>query len=1003
MTALEKDGFTAWPDDFAERYRELGHWQDETLGGLLARLAATHGNRTAITDQNGTTSYAALNEQADRLAGGLQGLGIRRGDPVLVQLPNGAAFVAVSFALFRLGALPIFALPAQRLHDLDALSRLAQPVAYICQSSFMGFDYRAMAEELQSRNDCLRHIIIDGDHGTHIDLSTLEGRFDPLNPPVPTDIACLLLSGGTTGTPKLIPRTHADYAYNARMAAQTCGVDANSVYLAVLPAAHNFTLSCPGILGTLTNGGRVVMSQSPSPDEAFPLIEAEGVTITALVPALVPLWLQQREWDSSDLSSLKLLQVGGARLDPVTAEKVTPLLGCGLQQVFGMAEGLICMTRPDDPVEVAINTQGRPISADDDLRIVDQDGNDLPDGAVGELLVRGPYTIRGYFRAATHNLTAFTGEGYYRSGDLVRRRADGNLVVEGRAKEQINRAGEKIAAAEIEDLLREYPGVADAVVMGVPDPILGERSCAVLIVNGERPTLAQLRDALRARDLAQFKLPDELRFASSWPLTPIGKIDRRKLAHITAPATAKQQAFLERTVSLDTDPLAVAAALAATAGAENATVYEHQGEFSVGLGELARIQLNGEKLTLQQKDDRRDWPASDAIDLLETVLQDIAVQGWRAYGMAEFELTRHFHDLPLQDDSRPLLILSVPRAEYRLRADTAVLRALDEDELQRMARILEQVQASVRQPGSQKTKPTDILAGAEDYKHSVARGVAEIHAGDYQKVILSRPVPLPFPLDMTATYVAGRRANDPARSFLVLRQDFQAAGFSPETVVEVTSDGVVATQPLAGTRALLGEPMADMALGRELLSDPKEIAEHAVSVKLAHEELMPICQPDSIGLSYFMDIIHRGSVQHLASRLGGRLTGDTNRWHAFRALFPAVTASGIPKREAVDAIGRHEQGPRGLYSGAVLIADQDGLLDAALVLRSAYQQDGQAWLRAGAGIVALSDPERELTETCEKLASVARNLVPAIPVDAAHDPAPAQAAAEETTATEPAE
>lgn len=981
---IDSDQAFLLPPEAVEAYQRRGYWQEETLGECLRRWAKAYGGRIALTDHRGGMSFAALDRRADRLAGGLHELGITAGDRVLVQLPNGANFVTLSFALFRLGALPIFVLPAQRINDLDGLCRVAQPVAYVCEDRFLGFDYRALAEDLAARHACLRKIIVDGEAGQHRNLDGLDGDPPTGVAPRPTDIACLLLSGGTTGTPKLIPRSHADYAYNARASAELCGFSSDTVYLAALPVAHNFTLACPGIIGTLSCGGRIVMARTPGGDETFPLIARQKVTVTSLVPALVSLWLQQREWDDSDLSSLRLLQVGGSRLSPEVARQIGPALSCGLQQVFGMAEGLLCFTRLDDPDEVTVNTQGRPLCVDDEVRLVDPDGNDVRSGEVGELLVRGPYTIRGYYNADAYNRTAFTLDGYYRSGDLVRRRADGNLVVEGRVKEQINRAGEKIASAEIEEHLRAHPDVADAVLLGVPDEALGERTCAVLIPRGARPTLAAVYTFLRERGLPRFKLPDELRFVASWPLTPIGKIDRRRLAETTAPVAPAPREFLEETVTLSAEPLTVAALLTEHGLAESATVYERNGEWSVGLGSVAEIRADMHGVQLRHDTATAQWPAYDLMAGVAAALAALPWKGWRAYGFAEFELARLFQVMPLEDTEQNLLELAIPRMECRLRAGEATLRALDHNDLARLRRALKQIEARCQRDDDvmaqrRREHGLDVRnvdrAGADLYKLGTAAAIGEIAAGDYSKVILSRRIPLDRELDMAASYVVGRRANRPARSFLLRRPAFQAAGFSPETVVEVGADGWVSTQPLAGTRALVEDEQRNAALARELQTDLKEVAEHAVSVKLAFEELAACCEPGTVGVPEFMMVCRRGSVQHLASRVVGKLRVDRDRWSAFQALFPAVTASGIPKREAVTAIGRHEDGPRGLYSGCVLVADQDGFLDAALVLRAIYQRDGQSWLRAGAGIVGLSTPQRELEETCEKLRSVAQNLV----------------------------
>ncbi len=301
------------------------------------------------------------------------------------------------------------------------------------------------------------------------------------------DTAFFQISGGSTGLSKLIPRTHDDYIYTLRESARICGMDETSVYLCALPMAHNFPMSSPGFLSALYVGGRVVLAPAPTPAVCFELIAAEKVTDTALVPPLLLLWLEAAASATPDISSLKLIQVGGAKLIPEVARRVTPTLGATLQQVFGMAEGLVNYTRIDDDAETIIQTQGRPISPDDEIRIVDDHDQPVPAGEAGNLLTRGPYTIRGYFNNPAANERSFTHDGFYRTGDIVRRTESGHLVVQGRAGDHINRAGEKISAEEIENHLMAHPQVYDAAVVSVPDDYLGERSCAFIIPRGERP------------------------------------------------------------------------------------------------------------------------------------------------------------------------------------------------------------------------------------------------------------------------------------------------------------------------------------------------------------------------------------------------------------------------------------------------------------------------------------------------------------------------------------
>ncbi|MEU3754272.1 (2,3-dihydroxybenzoyl)adenylate synthase [Streptomyces olivoreticuli] len=530
----------ACPAEYAERYRAAGHWRGETFGRMLRERALAHPDRIAIVDpadeargkERRAWTYGELDERADRLAAGFLAKGIAKGDRVVLQLPNVAEFFEVVFALFRIGALPVFALPAHRESEIRHFCAFTEAVAYVVPDTEAGFDHRELASKVRAEVATLRHVFVVGDPGEHTALADVPRDPVPVEDgPHPEDLAFLQLSGGSTGVPKLIPRTHDDYIYSLRGSNEICAVDEHSVYLCALPAAHNFPLSSPGTLGALYAGARVVLTPSPSPDVAFPVIEREGVTLTGLVPPLALVWTEAAATTRYDLSSLQVLLVGGAKFSEEAARRVTPALGCTLQQVFGMAEGLVNYTRLDDPFETIVTTQGRPISPDDEIRVVDDQDNDLPVGATGHLLTRGPYTIRGYWRAPEHNATAFTEDGFYRTGDIVRCTETGHLVVEGRAKDQINRGGEKVAAEEIENHILAHPAVHDAAVVSMPDAYLGERTCAYVVLRaGAAPVKSlAIKKFVRERGLAAYKVPDRVEFVEEFPQTGIGKVSKKDL------------------------------------------------------------------------------------------------------------------------------------------------------------------------------------------------------------------------------------------------------------------------------------------------------------------------------------------------------------------------------------------------------------------------------------------------------------------------------------------
>jgi 2,3-dihydroxybenzoate-AMP ligase len=534
-------GVTGWPDELAARYRSAGYWTGVSFGALFDDWARGYAGRTAVVDGERRLDFTELVERSRRLAAHLHGLGLRRDDRVVVQLTNSLAFCDLTLALLRLGALPVMALPSHREHEIGHLAAHAEAVALAIPERQGSFDHLAMAQDLRAESSTLRLLLVDGatrglpDAHALADLVVPGARDDDgswaaaagAGDPEGGDVALFLLSGGTTGLPKLIPRTHDDYAYNARASAEVCGVTGEDVYLAVLPVAHNFPLACPGLLGTWQAGGTVVLTRDASPEACFALIARERVSITALVPALALRWLESGAHARHDLSSLRVLQVGGARLEPEAARRVGPVLGARLQQVFGMAEGLLNFTRLDDPDEVVIQTQGRPMCPHDEIRIVDADGRPVAPGEPGELLTRGPYTLHGYFRADEHNARSFTADGFYRTGDVVIADAGGNLIVSGREKDLINRGGEKISATEVENLALAHPAIFNAAAVAMPDRELGERTCLYAVLRvGATLTHEELCTFLSSHRIARFKLPERLELLAELPLTKVGKIDK---------------------------------------------------------------------------------------------------------------------------------------------------------------------------------------------------------------------------------------------------------------------------------------------------------------------------------------------------------------------------------------------------------------------------------------------------------------------------------------------
>jgi 2,3-dihydroxybenzoate-AMP ligase len=527
------EGCTPYPAAFRRRYLREGYWRAETIAQAVSAAVSRYGDQCALVGADRTLTFAELLEEARRFRGALEGCALKRGDRIIVQLPNCAEFASLTLACFELGVIPVMALPALRRAELEYLIELSQARAIAIAPEYRGFDHAGLARELQRDAPSLEHIFSIARAPGCIDLNDTQSAVAPAPPPKvdPFEVALFLLSGGTTGLPKLIPRTHADYLYNARETARICGLDAGSRILIALPAEHNFPLACPGLIGSLLSGATTVLTQTTRADELAATIERERITHLPCVPTLAIGLLDLPERDRTQLRSLKVITVGGQRLQEPTARALKLALPwLTVQQVFGMAEGLLCYTHLDDPDEIAFSTQGRPLSPADEVLIVDAAGNDAVPGEAGELWCRGPYTIRGYYRAAERNAEAFTADGFYRTGDLVRRTSTGNLVVEGRIKDQINRGGEKIGAEEVEAHLLAHPAVVAAAVVAMPDRALGERACAfVTLKPGAELALDGLKDFLGSRGLARFKWPERLEVIETMPLTNVGKIKKAEL------------------------------------------------------------------------------------------------------------------------------------------------------------------------------------------------------------------------------------------------------------------------------------------------------------------------------------------------------------------------------------------------------------------------------------------------------------------------------------------
>ncbi|MDZ5461132.1 (2,3-dihydroxybenzoyl)adenylate synthase [Azohydromonas lata] len=544
------DGFVPFPEDFSRRYRAQGYWQDRSLAQEFSAVFQRFGPRTALIDGKRRYTYAQLDALSDNLALNLLALGLRPRDRVVPTLPNVAEFVILYFALQKMGAIPIAALVTHRFAEINQFTQLAQARCCVYPESAGELKFAPVIDRVQAANPCLQLRLVLGQPGpgehslteliakpAQDDASTLrELAIDPCDP-------CIFqLSGGTTGIPKLIPRTNNDYAYNSKVAADVAGVDAGSVLLLVLPIAHNLPLACPGIQGFMFKGATVVLHANTRPAEMFALIQKHGVTHLKVVPALLIRLINDPAIADFDLCSVQQIQSGGQRMQPEVRLRTRQLFrNAFVQENFGMSEGLLMFVRHGDPEDVLLETCGRPVCPDDEVKLIDDEGREVPYGEVGELACRGPYTLRGYWGVPDYNARQFTADGFYRSGDLMRKHSSGNYIVEGRKKDLINRGGEKISAEEVENLILMHPAVQNVACVPMPDAALGEKMCAFVIPRrGATLTLPELTAFLLTHEIAKFKLPERLELMSDFPVSTFGKVSKKALGEMVAQKLADE-------------------------------------------------------------------------------------------------------------------------------------------------------------------------------------------------------------------------------------------------------------------------------------------------------------------------------------------------------------------------------------------------------------------------------------------------------------------------------
>ena len=540
MTQL-LDGFTPYRPEDVEKYNRLGWWGDRTFGDILDRAADQYPAREAFVDGISRLTFAQVRDKVNRLAIGLMNLGIKPKERVLVQLPNWNEFAFLFFALQKIGAIDVLLIDRYRPYEINHLIRLSGATSWVLPWKYRKTDYVPIIQEVLKESPQMKNVIVarGGDQEDYLSLEGLieGGELTEKNMmalaqrrPDPMQVAHMGPTGGTTGLPKVVPRTHNDLICSSDHVAKAWEMEATDICLLVGPIGHDLTFT-KGFLVSLLTYGKTVFLDSTELDDICRSIEKEKVSALVWVPTLARRLVGFEGLGNYNLRTLKKMQCGGGASLPDLIKGVREKLGCAFFSAYGGTEGQTTLTRSDDPPEILYTTVGKPTCPYDSYKVVDREGKALPVDTPGELLIKGPGVFTGYFRNPEENQKMFDEDGYFRTGDVAKIDEKGNVALVGRIKEMINRGGESISAVEVEKLIIDHPDVMFVAAVPMPDPEMGERVCAYIQPRpGARLQFNDILSFLKKKNASVLHFPERIEFIDAMPFTKAEKIDKTALA-----------------------------------------------------------------------------------------------------------------------------------------------------------------------------------------------------------------------------------------------------------------------------------------------------------------------------------------------------------------------------------------------------------------------------------------------------------------------------------------
>jgi len=528
-------------EELISDYLRRGVWQAFTLSDHWERNAARNPNGVAVSDGARALSWAEAKLWTDRLALALIQLGLKRDDLLAIQLPNSIELPLIRVACEKAGILSLPLPRTLRQAEMGLCLSSTEAAAVVLPWVYREFDYFEMIGELRERLPCLRHILIPGDKTPAGALSLDKIVRIPwekeLDPSVvlearrykPEEVSLINSTTGSTGPPKFAEYTAAARLLYGRAYVEVFGLTERDVLAALSPAAGGPNI--PVYFAAPQVGAKMVLLSHFEPEAAFDLIQRERVTVACVVPALLAMMVRSDSYARYDLSSIRYWLSVSAPLSSNLAQEAEEKLGGLVLNTYGAVDwGGVVFTAPEDPPEVRYFTVGRPWVGTE-VRLVDEAGQTVARGEMGELQGRGPSCSVGYYGSPETCVNAANSDGWFPLGDMGRWDEKGNLIIVGRKDELIIRGGQNIQPAEIENHLVAHPKVKQAAVVGMPDPVMGQKVCAYVIPEtADGLKLEEIVSFLRSRQLAPYKLPERLELVDKFPMVSDTKINKRILA-----------------------------------------------------------------------------------------------------------------------------------------------------------------------------------------------------------------------------------------------------------------------------------------------------------------------------------------------------------------------------------------------------------------------------------------------------------------------------------------